>query len=475
MGRRVTLDHGEDHLDVDLPDPAIVVEPGRTYQEPPPVDPVATTRVALDAPVDLPPLAEFAQGAKRVVIAFPDRVKGGSHDGAHRRTALPLVLEDLASAGVPGDGITLVCAMGLHRKNTREEMAEYLPAEVLDRFGPEQLVNHDAEDPDGIVDLGVSEHGDPVQFNRRCAEADLTVVLGHVQGNPYGGFSGGYKTYTTGLTTWRSIAAHHVPATMHRPDFLPISTRSHFRSQLRAIGAHIEASIAGKLFVLDAVVGRGAKVLGVAAGTTRAVEEATWPLARQRTDVHLDVPPADVLLFGLPRDFHYGPGMGTNPILMAQAIAATTARAVGALRPGAVVIAAAQCDGWFNDAWFPSYEETFERYASHHSVADMGEVVTELTERAEYVQAYRHRYAYHPFHAFSMLSMAELLPKHAAAVFVPGARVPGYARSMGMAPTRTVDEALDRARLIVGDEPRVLALPGFLTDVPPHLFATGGS
>ena len=38
--------------------------------------------------------------------------------------------------------------------------------------------------------------------------------------NPYGGYSGGYKHCATGITHWRSIASHHVPQVMHRPDFV---------------------------------------------------------------------------------------------------------------------------------------------------------------------------------------------------------------------------------------------------------------
>ena len=35
-------------------------------------------------------------------------------------------------------------------------------------------------------------------------------------GNPYGGYSGGYKHCATGISHWRSISAHHVPQVMHR-------------------------------------------------------------------------------------------------------------------------------------------------------------------------------------------------------------------------------------------------------------------
>ena len=58
---------------------------------------------------------------------------------------------------------------------------------------PENLVNHDAEDPDAMADLGLSSLGDPVQVNRAVLESDLTILIGHTAGNPYGGFRGGYK------------------------------------------------------------------------------------------------------------------------------------------------------------------------------------------------------------------------------------------------------------------------------------------
>lgn len=468
----IDLDYGTETMSVDLPDGAYVFEPDGSGEPPPLEDPAAAVVDALANPHGLAPLRGLVGAGSKVTIAFPDVVKGGDHDLTHRKVTLPIVLDELAAAGVDPSDIQLVCAIGLHRKNSREEMAGYLPASVLDRFGPQQLFNHDAEDPDGIVDLGHSEYGDRLEFNRECAQADLCIVLGHAQGNPYGGFSGGHKTFTTGLTTWRSIAGHHVPSTMHRADFVPITTDSHFRTQLRAIGNGIQDALDTRFFVIDAVVGHGSRMLQVVAGDVDEVEARSWPLARQRTDVRLEMRSANILVFGLPRDFHYGPGMGTNPILMSQAIAAVVARVAGAFEEGGVVIAAAQCDGWFNDKSFPSYEETFHRYGDVTSVAELAEVAEDLSTRPEYVAAYRHRYAYHPFHAFSMLSMAEIARRRCARILIPGARSPFHARAMGFEPTRTFDEALTAATRYVGNDARVLALPGFLRHVPPHLFAT---
>ncbi|MGI8869797.1 MAG: hypothetical protein ACR2F6_13345 [Mycobacteriales bacterium] len=178
-----------------------------------------------------------------------------------------------------------------------------------------------------------------------------------------------------------------------------------------------------------------------------------------------------MLVFGLPRDFHYGPGMGTNPILMSQAIAATIHRCAGLLRPGGVAVVTAWCDGRWNDAWFPSHRETFERYAGYDAVSDMSDVVEEMSIRPDLVDNYRHRGAYHPFHAFSMLSMAELGLRYAGRTIVVGARRPGLARAMGHATALSIDAALHLAQRYVGPRPRIAALPGFLPRVPPHLTA----
>lgn len=76
-----------------------------------------------------------------------------------------------------------------------------------------------------------------------------------------------------------------------------------------------------------------------------------------------------------------------------------------------------------------------------------------------YLVAYRDRFAYHPFHAFSMAYFGGLTRERAAAVYLAGALNPGYARGMGAIPTGTVDEALGHARRYVGADPRMIVVP----------------
>lgn len=458
-------------MDVELPENAMVLSPGESYEEPEPLkDPVEATRRALAGPLGSPPIRELVGPGAKVVIGFPDRVKGGTHATSHRRVTIPLVLDELEAAGVDERNIKLVCAIGLHRKNRRDEFEAYLGPEVAKRFGDGRLVNHDPEDPEGVVEVGETENGDVAAVNRDVAEADLAVMLGHTMGNPYGGYSGGYKMPCTGLTTWRSIRSHHVPGTMHRSDFVPASTQSHFRHQLTDIGKKIENSMKRPFFTVDAVLNGDARQTGVFAGAIEEVERASWPLAAERTEVPLEGEAADVLVLGMPRSFHYGPGMGSNPILMLQAIGSWIVRSSAALKPDPVIICASVCDGWFNDEWFPAYREVYELFGNCARVEEMTGYEDDLAERPEYVHRFRHAYGYHPFHAFSMLYMGGIALDSASAIYIAGARQPGFARGMGCIPTRTFEEALRHAERRVGKRPRMLVVPELSKPaVHPHL------
>lgn len=458
--KSVRLEFGDDHIDVELPDHAVVVHAGQAAHEPRGLaDPVAATRNAIHNPVGSKPLNDLVTTGSRVTIAFPDRVKGGSQATAHRRVTIPLLVEELDRAGVSRCDITLVCAIGLHRKNTHDEFRDYLGSEVLELFEPHQIVNHDAEDPDGIVTLGTSALGDAVEVNKRVVDSDLTILISHAAGNPYGGFSGGYKMPSTGLTTWRSIRCHHTPDSLHRTDFIPISTSSRFRHQLSAIGQTMESAMPQPFFTVDAVLNAASQQVTVAAGSISAVEQATWPAASQRTELAIPGQPADVLILGMPRNFHYGNGMGSNPILMMQAIGASLVRARPALAPHPVVIAASVCDGWFNPTEFPSYEHAYQLLQTVPRPVGMTRYEDEVCTDPEYRYRYRHTLGYHPFHAFSMLYMGGLAREHASAVFIAGAKSPGHARGMGAIPTATVEDALNEARRYVGANPRILVIP----------------
>ena len=93
--KKVQFEYGPGFMSAELPDSADVFIPGETVKDPAKLeDPVAATREAILNPLGMAPISETVSKGSRVAIVFPDRVKGGTHDTAHRRVAIPVILEE---------------------------------------------------------------------------------------------------------------------------------------------------------------------------------------------------------------------------------------------------------------------------------------------------------------------------------------------------------------------------------------------
>src|SRR5437870_10385221 len=106
---------------------------------------------ALANPLGLPCIGELVKPHSRVTIAFDDATVPSY--GSIRWDAIEAVLRDLAAAGVARGQVSLICANALHRKLRPAELARIIGADLVAEFG-ERLSCHDAEYPDGLVDLG---------------------------------------------------------------------------------------------------------------------------------------------------------------------------------------------------------------------------------------------------------------------------------------------------------------------------------
>jgi lactate racemase len=477
---KLSFEYGQGMMDAELPDANTdVFVPGETVPDPPVLREIAgeTERSILN-PIGMAPIAEQVRNGSKVAIVFPDRVKGGFQADSHRKTAIPVIIRECLKAGVEKKDITLICSNGLHRKNTKEEIRSLIGDAVFNEFWPlGRIVNHDSEDWGNLVDLGEEdEFGCPVIMNKTVYESDLAVLIGHALGNPYGGYSGGYKHCATGITHWRSIGSHHRPETMHRGDFVPVSTHSMMRMQFDAIGRHMEERMGKQFFTCDAVLDTNQRQIAVFSGDAGQVQKLSWEVADRRTYVHWAEKKYDIMVFGMPQSFHYGNGMGTNPILMMQAISAQIIRHKRVLSDHPVVICSSTCNGYFHDEEFPAYRELYELFQKDYNnvLPDVERYNEFLSHKREYIDKYRYNYGFHPFHAFSMVSCAHLAETHCSAIYIVGAQEPGYARGMGMKTRATFSEALRDSRKYVGDSPNILALPKAFRTASVHLCMKDG-
>jgi hypothetical protein len=264
---------------------------------------------------------------------------------------------------------------------------------------------------------------------------------------------------------------------MHRDDFVPVSVNSLMRSKFDAIGRHMEACMKKKFFCCDAVLDTQQRQTAVFSGAADAIQPLSWAVADKRTYVHWAEKKYDVLVFGMPQAFHYGNGMGTNPIFIMQAISAQIIRHKRILSDHPVVICSSTCNGYFHDEEFPAYREVYELFQKDYAntLPDVERYAEYISRKQEYIDKYRFSYGFHPFHTFSMISCAHIAEKSCSAIYIVGAQEPGYARAMGMKTRATFEEALTDARKYTGDAPKVLALPRTFKTAAVHLCMKDGS
>lgn len=474
---KLSFEYGQGFMQAELPDGLTdVFIPGETYPDPPhiPFDKIEEeTRKSILNPIGMPPISESVKKGDKVTIVFPDRVKGGMQATAHRKVSIPIIIEELCKAGVEKKDIKLICSNGLHRKNTAAEIRAMLGDKIFNEFWySKQIVNHDSEDNDNLVDLGYNDLGDRVIMNKDVFESDFAVLIGHCLANPYGGYSGGYKHCATGITHWRSIGEHHNPDVMHREDFTPTTTHSLMRKKFDHIGMHMEKCMGKKFFTCDAILDTYANQIAVYSGYAKEIQPLCWEIADKRTYAKWADKKYDIMVFGMPQAFHYGNGMGTNPILMYQAISAQILRHKRVLSDRCVIICSSICNGYWHKEEFPSYEETYNMFQKDYNniLPDIAKYGEYMSTRKEYIDLYRFGYGYHPFHAFSMISCGHIAEMNTSAVYIVGAMEPGWARGMGMKTRATFEEAIaDAKRKYVGENPAILALPKAFTTAAMHI------
>ena len=471
----LNFEYGHGFMKAELPDNTDIFIPGETVADPPHIPEellIEKTLYSIRHPIGMEPISKQVKAGSKVTIIFPDRVKGGEQSTSHRKISIKLILQELYDAGVKKEDILLICSNGLHRKNTEKEIRGVLGDELFFEFiHTGQIINHDSEDYEHLVDLGKTPQGDPVIMNKYVYDSDFAVLIGHTQGNPYGGYSGGYKHCATGITHWRSIASHHVPKVMHREDFVPVNNSSAMRHKFDEIGSYMEKCMGKKFFCCDAVLDTKSRQIEINSGTADGVQEKAWVMGNQRTYVPFAEKKYDVIVFGMPQFFHYGDGMGTNPIMLMQALSAQVIRHKRIMSDNCVFICSSTCNGYFNERLWPYLPELFELFKEEgNTLVDLNRYGEYFATNEEYIRKYRYANAFHPFHGFSMISCGHLAEKHTSAIYIVGAEKPGYARAMGLKTRDTFEEALKDARLkYLPKNPNILALPRTFTTAAVHL------
>jgi len=224
------------------------------FEEPPAVSWPGDLRTAFQSPIQTPPLRDIARGAKRIAIIVADSTRG-----VPTARVMPMILEELDSAGVRKGDITVVIATGVHRPATADEVNDIVGKEHLDGLC---VISHDPYDAGKLVYLGKTSYGTPIEVSRAVFDADLRISVGKVEPHEFAGFSGGRKSVLPGIASERTIEVNHRPEMLMSPEARP--------GQLLKNPIHldmIEASGMLKIhFTVNLVLNQAGETIGIFAG-----------------------------------------------------------------------------------------------------------------------------------------------------------------------------------------------------------------
>jgi len=505
---------GENFLLEDLPVGTRVIYPRRPLTGV--ANPQAAIRYALNHPENMEPLHALLRPGMKVTVAIDDisMPLPIMRTPDVRQLVLEIVCEMLADHGV--DDVHLIIALALHRRMTDAEIRRMVGQKIWDEYWPERLYNHDACDPDGMVVMGKTRHGELVELNRRAAESDLVIYV-NLNFVP---MNGGHKSMGVGLCGYESLKSHHTPkAIVDSNSYMnpPASAIAHSMSRQGRVVEdaikvfHIETVLNNRTFdgpldflmkneddftesdrlkfsamkwALDKLpfaarreifmrTPAAYELIACHAGSCEPVHEKTVAKSFEQYAVEIEGQ-ADILITGIPYVSPYNVNSkALNPLLvqvMALGYYYHMYRNQPVLRDGGVLIITHPCSDKFDPVHHPSYIEFFNRLLPETRDAYVLEqkYQDEFAYNPSYVEMYRRGNAYHGAHPFYMWYWGQRGREKVSRVICVGADNATAPELMGWETADTLAEAIAMARTTMGRSAQITMLhhpPVVIADV----------
>ena len=155
---------------------------------------------ALANPIESKSLSELAVGKNNIVIICSDHTRP-----VPSKIIIPLMLKEIRK-GNPNADITLLIATGFHRETTKDELINKFGEDIVNN---EKIIVHKAEVSEDMVSLGILPSGGELLINKVAASADLLCAEGFIEPHFFAGFSGGRKSILPGVASRNTVMANH--------------------------------------------------------------------------------------------------------------------------------------------------------------------------------------------------------------------------------------------------------------------------
>ena len=196
------MKYGQQEFEVKLPPKLIAAELEPNHVDLPQRTVPEHIHYALEHPIDSKPLKELVKPGETVCIIISDVTRRWQSP----ETYIPILIEELESAGIRDEDMLIISATGTHRQQTKEEHIGLVTQAVYDRI---RLVDHQCTDEENLQYVGTTSRGTPVWLDKRALECDHIILTGGVVYHFMAGFGGGRKSILPGIAGRETIMRNH--------------------------------------------------------------------------------------------------------------------------------------------------------------------------------------------------------------------------------------------------------------------------
>jgi len=194
---KIRFGFGTGFQDVEVPDNNLI---GELHANPVPVGLKGEEEVvrAMRNPIGSLMLRDIVHSGESVAIVTSDITRP-----MPTAQVMPAILDELYAGGVKKEDITLIFALGSHRRQSKEEKRKLAGERAWHEI---RCIDSNPED---CVSYGTTSLGTPVDITRAVSEADRRICLGNIEYHYFAGYSGGAKAIMPGTSTRKAIQANH--------------------------------------------------------------------------------------------------------------------------------------------------------------------------------------------------------------------------------------------------------------------------
>ena len=417
LTKKIKIPYSRTHLEIEVSEKNLIgIMESKVNEFNPRLTQEEIVHKALDNPIGSKRLEELVKDKKNMVIITSDHTRP-----VPSKITLPILLKRIRD-GNPSIDIKILISTGFHRATTHEEMIDKFGAEIVKN---EKIVVHDSQDDDSLVKIGILPSGGELWLNKLALETDLLIAEGFIEPHFFAGFSGGRKSVLPGIAGAETVLANHCSEFI-ASDNARTGVIENNPIHIDMLYASEKANLA---FILNVVINAEKEIINAFAGHSSEAHESGCKFVLELSKV--ENTNADIVITsngGYPLDQN-----------IYQSVKGMTA-AEGTCKEGGVIIIASACnDGHGGEAFYSNMAEA----------SCPNEVIKKVLKipRNETLPD-----------QWEFQILARILIKHTV-ILVTDMCDSEMIEAMHMKHAYTLEEALDMALEIQGDDAKIAVIP----------------